>query len=205
MIFNQDNILIKIINWVRFDPRLGEIIVHYLIKNWKTLNPILLNEKLSTSIWPQTFGVICDHVQLFIQKSDKKLFKNWYKCIFGNIKIKKDYSTFYIGIYSFGSVLQMNEVEKSLEPYSRWGYYSSSPIVEIKNSQKSTLLNSSLRLSNLKKLSLQYKIFRVLDYIKICDFQISKRIAELDLKKWAIKRGNTKGAYYVLKSKYKKK
>jgi len=50
--------------WVRFDPRLGEILINYIEKNWKEINPVSLNKVLLKSPWPAAFGVLLSTLSL---------------------------------------------------------------------------------------------------------------------------------------------
>lgn len=190
--------------WCRFDPRFGEILIHFINENWRNLNPLVLSTEIANDQWPQVFGVLCSHVSLIINKKYRKAFSAWVDCCLCEVaNLNKDWSTFFIGIYSFGGNLQKKEVFEGIKLYSKWGYWGKTPMIEISKASvnlKPTILSAKIRRQKLAELFSIKKRIRVSDYRSYLEFQVSIRIAQLDLKKWARQLGKTRDATYTRKA-----
>ena len=57
--------------WVRLDPRLGEILVRHLGQFWSSINPQELNQTLQKQIWPSAFGVLVEQTLYYLVACEK--------------------------------------------------------------------------------------------------------------------------------------
>lgn len=198
------NLFLETFEWCRYDPRLGEILIQTLKDFWPQWNPLEISQKLKGHSWPQVWGVLGSHVFLLLSPSDRSVFLSWLDCCFYQVSFNKEWSTFFIGVFKFGGKSLKNEAFDSIPLYLKWGYYGKTPMIPINpQSFKYTLIPKRQRLEKLKELFHIKKRIRLQDYREYLDFKISKRTAELDLKQWSKKSGQTKGASYIFKVKSK--
>lgn len=110
--------------WTRFDSRLGEICVQYLLKNWRRMNPAQLHTELSKLPWPAVIGVLAEFVERqLITTPDEALFKNW-KILVTTGFANTDWEQFFIGKRRIGGRAMFEDARFSLEEYRKWGYLS---------------------------------------------------------------------------------
>jgi hypothetical protein len=193
----NDNLdyFLEIFQWARFDARLGEILVVSMKKGWTTWNPLDVGKRLVEYQWPEVFGVLGENVMLQLPRVERKKFGNWLKCCFNDVTLKKEWSIFSIGTFAFGGKLQRRQVDDTLVIYTRWGFYGDTPMVA-GGYQTRTIFEPTQRHKRLQDLFKLKRRISVADYILFLDNKITKRTAELDLRRWATKNGNTRGATY---------
>lgn len=195
--------LLKYFQWVRFDPRLGEILVQKLLLDWKSLNPFLIYQGLQDKDWPSVMGVLLDSVQIQILKKDVKNFQAWKSTILYKMR-KTEFQQFFIGLSAFAGKKVRDQVESSNTIFKRWNYYGNQLFFnkeKNKNFEKS-LYGKTDRLSKLDEFLLKNKSrITVNDYLKILPIPISRRLAEMDLKNHPslAAKGYTKNRYYIPK------
>jgi hypothetical protein len=184
--------------WSRFDPRLGEILVEYLKKNWSSLNPILLRDINTSSPWPQALAVILEHV-IHLEILQPKLFKFFKALVLEGIEPIK-YQAFTIGVFKPGG----KEIKSSaINPhpfFEKWGFYEANPFFsKISDVKSTTLLDKDVRKSILKALLSRRKEVTVNDYLGACRHAIHRRQAERDLNNFfkLKKRGQTRNRIYT--------
>lgn len=190
--------------WVRLDPRLGEILIEYLSKFWEKQNPVEINQYLKRQAWPAAFGVLLEQVPFYYsqkmknQQWNKKLFLYWSKCVMTDITRAKG-EQFFIGIYKAGGKLVKEECFYSIKPYRQWGYFSKDLLINKALSTNKTLMPFSQRQVILDELLKSHKKITVQDYLEKMNFQIHRRQAQRDLKnhKKLKLQGQTKGKYYI--------
>jgi len=180
--------------WVRFDPRLGEILISYIKSNWSQWNPMDVQQALPTKEWPQVFAVLCEHVHLLLHGAHKKKFKAWMDCTLAGTQPAT--AQLFSGYnYAFGGKLSAQEAFNSLKIYKRWGYYSATPLIAVPPAQQ-TLLKKKQRQLLLKELVEKKPRISVNDYINHLGGNVSRRVAELDLSIALRKSGKTRGSTY---------
>ena len=190
--------------WVRLDPRLGEIFVEYISKFWPKHNPMEINKKLKQQVWPAAFGVLLEQVPFYYSQKlkkknwNKKLFSHWSKCVMADIPQAED-EQFFIGIYKAGGKLMKEECFYSIKPYRRWGYFSKDLLINKAQPAKRTLVPISQRKIIIDELLKSHKKITVQDYLEKINFQIHRRQAQRDLQnhKKLKPQGHTKGKYYI--------
>jgi hypothetical protein len=194
--------------FVRFDPRLGEAWLTRMRRDWKKISPVSLRDKNLNHLDPAIFGVLLEQVEVFlISKQERKLFRLWKNAVLW-LTPKGDHAQFLIGVKPLGSDTMMDDAEFPAREYIKWGYlgrdvFLNKFLQKQKILQKTTLqrairnrkLNSFL--SHCKKNSKER--ITIEDYLQFCEFAISRRIAQLDLKKSPNLRaiGNTRSRFYV--------
>lgn len=189
---------LKYFQWVRFDPRLGEILIVYMDSHWQKLNPLDVQEDLEKTEWPQVFAVLGEHVKLNLPKAASHKFKAWFDCATANVEASP-FQLFFIGLHPLGGKTTQNEVFHSLTLYRRWGFFSAHLMRNKARSLKpsQTLMKKSLRLKRLQELLASKRSITVNEYIAFIGGAVSRRVAELDLKSVCKKRGQTKGSTYI--------
>lgn len=153
---------------------------------------------LENTDWPQVFAVLGEHVKLRVIKEDRSAYGAWFDCATSTLQ-PAAFQLFYVGLFPFGGKRAHEEVERSLNLYRRWGFFSASMITNKMKAQRNTrtLMKRSLRLRMLKELMATKSPITVTDYIEYVDGAVSRRTAEMDLKSFCQKRGQTKGSSYV--------
>ncbi|MBI3535142.1 MAG: hypothetical protein HY072_06620, partial [Deltaproteobacteria bacterium] len=110
--------------WSRFDPRLAEIIVFYISKNWKDISALTLNREIKKQPWPGVLGVLLEQVILFagFSLNEKVLFRNWARFVMTGVS-KASFELFFIGLRSLGGRLSLQDAVLSHKTYKKWGYF----------------------------------------------------------------------------------
>ena len=190
--------IIQFAMWLRFDPRLGEILIRYLYDHFKKLNIFELSEKNKHSIWPQILPVLLSQASLLIEKIDRKVFKHFMLiCSQGVLPAQGE--LFFIGIHHIAGKLMEYEVTHSIEPYTRWGYLCSELMIPIHHNSKKTFLKKSERMQRIKDFlkqnsGVRFQIKTLSDYL---DSKVHMRQLERDLIELRVRpMGNTKSRSY---------
>jgi hypothetical protein len=190
--------LLSFFQWVRFDPRLGEIIVSKISQDWEGINPFYLHCHLAKTIWPSSMGVILDMAQLKIPAPKRTSYKVWKNCVQAELEPAPN-EQFFIGLYAFAGAEIQKQVAHTNQIYQRWGYFGSdlffNKSVSLKNQK--TLLKKSDRLNILRELSAQKSVLSVSDYLNALPAPVSRRVAELDLQRSGLRAyGKTQSRIY---------
>src|ERR1039457_4826857 len=173
--------LVLYIQWTRFDPRLGEIVIIYLKQNWKTINPSQLNGEILKANWPAALGVVCEHVRRILTSDERKQFDHWSIIALSDVP-QTSGEQFFIGLFSPGGKLMGEQAEKSLKIYSRWGYLASQPMFNKVGLTNKTLASQEIRLAILKNMTRKYLRLTVADYLSELNYTVSRRQAQRDFR-----------------------
>ncbi len=202
--------------WARFDPRLAEILVTHLGRNWRTLMPVFLNELLQRVPWPSAFGVLLYQAQEFgnLTKGEKLLFKKWIDCAMANIAPAPS-QQFFIGLRALGGKLMREDAELSTRPYNQWGYLGREVLFNKMaqntaprgDTREKTMIPRRARLAALDALLENRTRVTVREYREKLHNAVSVRQAELDFESnLRLKpQGQTKGRTYAVRSKRRAK
>lgn len=190
--------------WVRFDPRLGEIFCKYLNQHWKEISPLDFNKELHLQPWPQAIGPIIEHTQLLLNRRERCFFSSWKRLVTANFSRNSTPELYFIGLRKFAGKAMREDAVLSHQAYSRWGYLGREVLVnkwkQVSNESEHgrTLLSADVRGQKLKELLKIRDSFTVNDYREFLGNAVSRRIAEMDLKKHPKiqSRGKTKGKIY---------
>ncbi len=174
--------LIQYFQWVRFDPRLGEILVTQLRDQWSKLDPYYIYKKINLQIWPAVMGVLLDTVQVQLPAPAARDFAAWKKCILHKIP-KPSYQSFFIGLTAFGGKIQ--RLQKSNKIFRKWDFYGEDLFLNKASEQnvRFSTLSSAQRKEILNKYIQNKPLehFTVSDYLEALGSPVSRRLAELDL------------------------
>ena len=168
--------------WSRFDPRLAELLLTYLKKNWQKISPVELNYFLKLQAWPTAIGVLCEHLKNNFEKdSNYSLYLKWMSCVMDQIA-PAPFEQFFIGQRSFAGIEMRKDAQLAISFYRRWGYLGRDLLwnkAEVKPFQ--TLLGKSSRVAILHRYLKTNNRITVNLYCELCSFFISRRQAERDL------------------------
>ena len=182
--------------WSRLDPRLGESLVLFLAKNWKSFSPIKLQNALLQQPWPAAFGVLVEHVKIIL---NDRLFYRWSECVMTHIS-PANHEQFFIGLRSFAGKLMLEDSIFSLDLYLKWGYFSRDILINKFSSLKNppTLISRSRRTLALKELLSTKKRITVKDYREKLGWAVNIRQAQRDLSAFSgiQSQGQTKSRFY---------
>jgi hypothetical protein len=195
---------VKLSRMVRFDPRIGELWILAMQKQWKQIAPTLLNEVNLATDSAAILCVLLEQVEaLLTTKVELKQYRLW--------KLLATFSTplgaseqFFIGVRGFATDQIRTESEKSLKAYRKWGYLGSEMLVnkfKHQQTEKSrTYLDAKTRKQILKNLMKRKMHFTAEDYREECGDAISIRTAQLDLQNEAGLKtlGNTRDRIYFV-------
>lgn len=195
--------LIEIIPLCRFDVRLAETIVAHFAKNWTSIDPFQMNDRIKHQFWGNCLGVLLENAESYlIEKTEAPAFRRWKSVVMYKIKPASN-EFFWIGLDPFAGKRMKLSVENSLKVFTRWGYFGDDPIVNKSYFKVScrTLLPKMNRIARLKKLAEEKIRFNLHDYLFVLEGKVQKRVAELDLQTapFLIKSGNTKARTYKLR------
>jgi hypothetical protein len=184
--------------WSRFDPRLGEIWVGYVSKNWKSINPMDFRKHLHNLPWPSAAALLIEFVKKSHDKSDEHtLFKHWFNLVIEGIS-KAPQEMFFIGLRQMGEPALLEDARFPLQEFSKWGYFSRENLSHRTQKPK---LSRQVRENTLLFLLEKKSRIRTQDYWLAIDKCISKRQAERDLERAPFLKsfGKTKGRVFSKK------
>lgn len=172
--------------WSRVDPRLAEILVRFMEHSFYGINPLLLWETNRASALPQALCLLIEFTRIRAKRNLKtaefKTFEVWRKTVRNGIPPAPP-QAFFIFDGMPRPARAIDEAQRSLRPYRRWGFFGSTPIgVEKLKPNPSTLLGKRERSSVLETLIELGSSITVSDYIRACEGRIHRRTAERDLK-----------------------
>lgn len=176
-------ILIHCFGWSRLDPRFGEILVAAIARDWKILDPFLLNLRVRSHPWAAVLGVLCEHAELLVSRIERPVFRIWKRSVLLDIRPASG-EVFWVGLYPFGGRGMRRIVDSSLKPFLRWGFYGHDLMINKAKSHLTvrTLVSKRQRLEILDAISKVKPFFTIRDYLDALGNRVHKRVAELDLK-----------------------
>jgi len=176
--------LIHCFGWSRLDPRFGEILVAAIARDWKVLDPFLLNLRVRSHPWAAVLGVLCEHAELLVNRgAERPVFRIWKRSVLLDIR-QASGEVFWVGLYPFGGRGMRRIVDSSLTPFLRWGFYGHDLMINKARSRPvvRTLVSKRRRLEILDVVSRTKPFFTIRDYLDALGNQVHRRVAELDLK-----------------------
>ncbi len=122
----KDRSLVRYSQWVRLDPRLGELMVAHIARYWRQYQACVLNRLLRQVAWPCAFGVLLSQVPLYCQKQQKNyfssLFQKWSRCVMKSVP-RGHGSLFFFHLFQPATARMQKEVLYSQNCYKQWGYF----------------------------------------------------------------------------------
>jgi hypothetical protein len=189
--------------WVRFDPRLGEILVSYLFRRWRRIDALELNAELLKQPWPSVFGVLLEQVKILAKtkptaKWDREIFKGWSQIILAHV-VPANHELFFIGLFAFAGKRMQRESSFVTKPYLNWGYLGSETMINKFRAGDLTNSIGRYRKLILKEILAKTDRITVEEYRQALGFTVSQRQAQSDLKSDdGLKPvGFTRNRYYV--------
>ena len=170
--------------WGRFDPRLAEQVVSALVRDWKTLSPVVFNHELLKQPWPAAMGVLFEMLRYHQHwlKSETAQLNFWSQCVMAEIPLGHD-ENYFIGTRSFAGKGAFDDAVLSIKAYRKWGFFGRDLLIN-KESGEHTLVSSDARHVAIVSLLLEKKVFTVNDYIQKLGGDIGRRQAQRDLRKF---------------------
>lgn len=193
----------------RFDPRLSEAWLRRMLQEWKVIAANILREENLKLNSPGTLGVLLEQIEDYlIEKKNRKLYRLWKQNVL--YRTPKGFGeSFLIGVHPFASKKLQADAEYPLRSFLEWGFSGSDIFVNkamrSERIRNTTGLGSEARLRKLRCFLSECKKmgktrFTLDDYLAYHDHHVSKRVAQLDLRKAKNVRphGQTKARFYTL-------
>lgn len=169
--------------WVRFDPRLGEVWIQWVAQSWSRLDALALNSAFEAQPWPAVAGVLLDHVRI----RDPR-FRAWRSLALAGIRPahRGALEQFFIGLRAFAGEAGRQDILEAARPFEKWGYGARDLLLNKAFARKDhTWMSRSKRLAKLrvlqKKFAREGRILRASDYLREMRGAVSQRQAQLDL------------------------
>ena len=189
--------------WSRFDPRLAQLLVHYLAKQWELLSPALFRRALCKQPWPSVVGVLLGAVPSLLKRdgSIDPAFKHWSRAVTEGLD-KANFEQFFIGTRAIGGRLMRQDAAMSHKHFLKWGYLGRESFITKPTTSDATELYPEQRRLVLETLIKDGRTFTVADFLAACGHSVSRRQAERDIEAF-VRAGDlrtlgaTKGRRYV--------
>ena len=190
--------------WVRLDPRLGEIMIQHIAQFWMQYNPIELNRQIQLQIWPSVFCVLLEQVPFYFEQKKIKinfsLFQKWANCVKDSI-VPAPNQLFFVSLYPLGSKRLIESATHATQIYKKWGFFEKDLLINKAIPPKKTLIPTEQRKLILEELLKKKQKITVKDYLRELNFQIHIKQAQRDLKAqtFLYPYGKTKARVYIYK------
>lgn len=182
------------LSWCRLDPRLAEIWVDHVSRNWKKLDPCGLARASEAVLSSQALGPLLEFV---VRKGERTrnetaLIRSW-KRLATHLTHKVEGELFFVGLRTIGSDSMRLDAQNPAEEYARWGFLGRE---NLSGKQGRVTYPKPRRLEILRDLSQKNARFTVNEYLNAISNSVSIRQAERDLNSAGFVRrlGKTKGA-----------
>lgn len=194
--FNEEDI-ITLATWSRFDPRLMEQVILYLSQKWVDENPIKIKDLAVQSGGAQALAVILEHVSI---KLKSNLFDQWKDLICHKLP-QVAYQRFFIGFDKPASKRALVSVTQAVEPFKKWGFLEDELIFNKLDHYPPGTYSIETRKQILKNLLLEKKRIRISHYLTALHNSLSRRQALRDLESFPFVKsdGTKKSRTYCLK------
>jgi hypothetical protein len=180
-----------------------------MLQDWRLIPAVLLRQNNLHHPHPATVGVLLEQIEDYlIPKSEKQLFRNWKNTVMHDTP-KGSCESFLIGLQPFASNKLFEDAQSPLRSFQKWGYSGSDIFINKAKSKVGILSKTGLNIKS-REIKLQaflrerksnrHTTFTVDDYLHFIDHLISRRVAQLDLRKLKNirTRGQTRARMYVI-------
>jgi hypothetical protein len=189
--------------WSRFDPRLAEIWVSFLVREWERFHPLELRGALLSQPWPAAAAVLLEFTAKRVR--NRTLFPFWHRMVTESFP-KGNWEQFFIGLRKIAGKAMQDDARFAFSEYRKWGYLGREILLN-KSGQGSiaeegkrthTLLPETRR-EILKEMLTSSARITTDVYWEAIGRCISRRQAERDLESSSIVRacGNTRARYFL--------
>jgi hypothetical protein len=165
---------------LRYDPRLLSVLVQWLPRHYRKLNPLVLRDEMRTMRSPQSLLVALEFAKL--DNSDRE-FLWWSDYVSAGFSRVEPAERFFRDIELPGSRAALRNLGRNLAAYARWGFVGRErPIVDPISKRSVGRYDAETRRRILKELAARRDEFSVADYLSAVDHGISRQQALNDLR-----------------------
>lgn len=196
-VYEKEELVALACDMSRYDPRLFDILVNYLVKHWEDLNPFLLRKYYGRMKTPQTIAVVGEFFIREVVGGEALYFAEY--LAMGQKPVPTQF--FFYGLYAPGGYLARRAAEESVWEYKKWGFLACErPVVDSASRREAGLLDTTSRCNILKRLLHEKKEISLADYLDVVSHCVSRQQAFFDLKKsgLACRTGRGRGAKWKI-------
>lgn len=170
----------------RFDPRITEVMIEGIARDWRKIDPRPLGDDLKSHPWKRAAGFLMDCATYLIPPAERSSFRRWSRAVVAKPTQPSRLSaeTFWIGLYSPGSRNLERQLTNCLPIYRRWGFVGADlPLNQsrLSSSTDRSWMDAPARRRLLDHLLSRGESFTANDYRQALGGGVSRRLAELDL------------------------
>ncbi len=172
--------------WIRFDPRLGEIFTRWLSQHWQIIHPLAMNVEILKSPWPAVWGVLLDQVEALLRLekrcigSELQRWKAWKKLMLAEVQPDSP-QLFYFQLVSPVGKIAQEWVNQPSRDFAAWGYFANDAWINKAPWAKRTAVKTEVRLRVLQRLAKSGEPFTTRAYIEALGGRVTWRQAQRDL------------------------
>jgi len=164
----------------RYDPRLFDVLVAFLDRRWRNLNPLAIRSLYDSMQTPQTIAVMAEFLLGQQGSSDEKRF--FLEFLQRGLK-PVPLQLYYHYLYRPGGDLMLRAVEAPLFEYKKWGFLArEAPVLDEAGRRTVGSRDAASRRNILLHLFEDRVRIRLIDYLAALDFGISRQQALLDMR-----------------------
>lgn len=179
----DESFFVSTSQWVRVDPRLGEIWCSTFLKEFSRLNPAHFKKLMETVPFPQVIGVLIEQsIRHYVRASPvRRDLRNFLRYVMDGLA-PVAYQDFFIGLAPLGANSVRAAAEIPGTEFAKYGFYGNTVFRTHGSGRDSTSLRAKARKPLLEKfLKSQTSQFTVDDYLKSLPVGASRRVAQMDL------------------------
>ncbi len=195
--------LVCFAQWTRFDPRLGELWLTALDRQWRSMAPVEVRRENLTQASPAALGVLLDQYKNFLcPRDDKRLFQFWSSTALEGV-LPANHENYFIGVQGFANQRVREDAEWPIKSFKKWGFMGRDVFLNKFSLKQKSLQRTGIGAIERHKILAELIQFKdritVNDYIAACGDLISKRVAQKDLQSFSGVKcvGNTRAKFYV--------
>ena len=163
----------------RYDPRLVDIVVEYLVRSWEDTNPAALRRYYKEMDCPQTVAVIMEFFVTAVTDNEAVYFAQY--LTLGLTSVPTQF--YFHDLYAIGGKLAKRASEEGLYEYKKWGFLACErPVVNAQNKEASGTFDNIARRNILNRILTEKSEISLNDYLSALKFSISRQQALLDIK-----------------------
>ncbi|MFH1874862.1 MAG: hypothetical protein ABH859_06735 [Pseudomonadota bacterium] len=178
-IADKEELIVLAAEMSRYDPRLFNILVGFLIENWSKLNPFKLRSYYTQLEWPQTLAVLAEFLKGNQTDNEAIFFAEYLQAGLKPISLQ----FYFINLYVPGGNLAKRALEEGLLEFKKWGFLACErPTIDLKTRKTAGLLDPASRRNLLCRLLGKKPEITLKEYLQALNYSISRQQALLDLK-----------------------
>lgn len=176
---SNESLMALALDMSRFDPRLFEALVQYLVDGWRTFNPLTIRIQMQSMCTPQTVGVVGEFACQASRDPECRylfayLMQGWRAV---------PYQLFFHNLYAPGTQMMARAAEESVDEFLRWGFLSATrPVVDSRSRTTAGTYPQRARINMLHRYLERNGEIRISTYLDLVNQSISRQQALNDLK-----------------------